>query len=524
MVGHHALEAHPDLFAAPKVGAGQRVGAAQRLGRAVEHDLSAALARARAHVDHAVGRQHHSRVVLHHHQRVAGIAQALHGLDDAVHVARMQADAGLVQHEQRVHQRGAQGRGQVDALHLATAQRAALAVQREVADPDVAQVLQPGGDLFEQQLQRLRFSLVGHDVGHLGHRLEEAAQAVQWQQHQVMQTQARQGLQLGAGPGNPFRHEALWWLHHRVGIGLRTDAPEQALGLQARAAAGAAGRVAAVLGQQHPDVHLVGLGLQVFEEALDAVPVLVPLAVPVRRPLDDPVLLLGRELVPGGVSRNAGGLGMAHQVVLAFLPGWGLHRLDRAGTQGELVVGNHQAVVHADHAAEAPAGLASTDGRVEREGRGDRIGVAQVAVGAVQSRREAPQLGIRRFRAGGHHVDVQSTRAALERHLDRLDHTGFFHLPDPEAVGNHVQHLDHPHAPRCAWFAAPRGGARLFGAARHGARTRPDRTDLFPLGLHAGEAAGRQPLLQLLRAGVGRQFHRKGQHQPRLVAFGAAPQ
>ena len=236
------------------------------------------------------------------------------------------------------------------------------------------------------------------------------------------------------------------------------------------------------------------------------------------------MLLLGRELVPGGVSRNAGGLGMAHQVVLAFLPGWGLHRLDRAGTQGELVVGNHQAVVHADHAAEAPAGLASTDGRVEREDRGDRIGVAQVAVGAVQSRREAPQLGIRRFRAGGHHVDVQSTRAALERHLDRLDHTGFFHLPDPEAVGNHVQHLDHPHAPRCAWFAAPRGGARLFGAARHGARTRPDRTDLFPLGLHAGEAAGRQPLLQLLRAGVGRQFHRKGQHQPRLVAFGAAPQ
>jgi hypothetical protein len=219
VVGHHALEAHPDLFAAPKVGAGQRVGAAQRLGRAVEHDLSAALARARAHVDHAVGRQHHSRVVLHHHQRVAGVAQALHGLDDAMHVARVQADAGLVQHEQRVHQRGAERRGQVDALHLAAAERAALAVQCEVADADVAQVLQPSGDFFEEQLQRLRFSLVGRDVGHLGHRLEEAAQAVQRQQHQVVQAQARKGLQLGAGPGNPFGHEAMRRLHHGVGIG-----------------------------------------------------------------------------------------------------------------------------------------------------------------------------------------------------------------------------------------------------------------------------------------------------------------
>jgi hypothetical protein len=40
------------------------------------------------------------RVVLDHHQRVARIAQALHGHDDAVHVARVQADAGLVEHEQ----------------------------------------------------------------------------------------------------------------------------------------------------------------------------------------------------------------------------------------------------------------------------------------------------------------------------------------------------------------------------------------------------------------------------------------
>ena len=149
-----ALEAHADLLAPAEVSAGQRVGVAQVVGRAVEHNLPAALARSRAHVDHAVRRQHHGRVVLHHHQRVAGIAQALHGHDDALHVTRVQADAGLVEHEQRVHERGAQRRRQVDALHLAARQRAALPVQRQVADADFAQVLQARRDFLEQQVQR----------------------------------------------------------------------------------------------------------------------------------------------------------------------------------------------------------------------------------------------------------------------------------------------------------------------------------------------------------------------------------
>ena len=86
--------------------------------------------------------------MFHHHQGVACIAQALHGHDDAVHVARVQADAGFVQHKQGVDQRGAQGGGQVDALHFAAAECAALAVEREVADADFAQVFQAGGDFF----------------------------------------------------------------------------------------------------------------------------------------------------------------------------------------------------------------------------------------------------------------------------------------------------------------------------------------------------------------------------------------
>src|SRR5256885_16158942 len=65
-----------------------------------------------------------------------------------------------------------------------------------------------------------------------------------------------------------------------------------------------------------PNVHLVGLALQVFEEALDAVPGLGPLAIPVGRAVQHPAFLRVGELGPGRVARNAFGLGVAHQVVL----------------------------------------------------------------------------------------------------------------------------------------------------------------------------------------------------------------
>src|SRR6202012_4312114 len=83
------------------------------------------------------------------------VAKPLHRLDDAVHVARMQADGRLVQHEQRVDQRGAQRGGEVDALHLAARQRATLAIQREIADADVVEVSQARADLVVEQLHRL---------------------------------------------------------------------------------------------------------------------------------------------------------------------------------------------------------------------------------------------------------------------------------------------------------------------------------------------------------------------------------
>ena len=177
---------------------------------------------------------------------------------------------------------------------------------------------------------------------------------------------------------------------------------------------------------------------------------------------------------------------MAHEVVLAFAPGGGLDGLDSAGAQREPLVRDHQPPVDADHAAEAAAGLAGAHRRVEGEHRGDGLGVAQVALGAVQAGGELPRQGCLRF-FRRQRIRRQPAAAALERQLDRLDHPRPLGAAEPEAVGHHVQHL----------LAA-------LGALR----------------LHAGEAGRRQPLLDVFRRGAGRQLHGEGQDHARVAGCG----
>ena len=157
---NQVLEPQPKLFAPAEVGTGQGGCAAQGLHRAVKNNGPSALAGAGAHVNHPVCCKHHGRVMLHHHQGIACIAQPLHGNDDAVHVTRVQADAGLVQHKQGVDQGRAQGSGQVDPLHLAARKRAALAVQGEVSNAHLAQVFEARIDFVEQQGQSLNLPSV----------------------------------------------------------------------------------------------------------------------------------------------------------------------------------------------------------------------------------------------------------------------------------------------------------------------------------------------------------------------------
>ena len=115
----------------------------------------------------------------------------------------------------------------------------------------------------------------------MGHVFKKHPQAVNRQQHQIVQTQTRQAFQLPPLPRHTLGHEAFSVRHGRLGTGHAANTPQQAVSLQTCAATVATQRVTAVLGQQDTYVHLVGLGFKVFKETLDAIPLLVPFTRPV---------------------------------------------------------------------------------------------------------------------------------------------------------------------------------------------------------------------------------------------------
>ena len=356
-----------------------------------------------------------------------------------------------------------------------------MPVQTEVANTHIAQVFQTGADFFQQQMQGLLLGLhTGRQRGVCGHVVEKSSQTFNRQQHQVVQTQAWQCFQLAARPRRALWQKAFVSWHGGQGTGMAADAPQQAFGLQSRPVAFAAGGVAAVLGQQHPDVHLVGLGFQVFKEAFDAIPLLVPFAIPIGRAFDDPVALFGRQLVPRRVAWNTCCFGMAHQIVLALLPSRCLHWLDRTHAQGEFVVGNDQAVVDPNDTTKTFAHRTSTSRRIEREHRWGGVAVAQIAVRAMQPGGIAKGLAQVIGRSIGRHAKCRHAAvAALQGQFNGFHGARLLNRLQTETIGHHVHHL--------------------------------------ALAVHPGEAAGTQPSLQFLGRGVVGQFHREGDDPTRVA-------
>ena len=121
---------------------------------------AAVLARARAQIDDVVRRPHHVRIVLHHQDRVAQIAQLFEDADQPAGVAAVQPDRRLVEHVAAPHQPRAQAGRQLDALRFAARKRGRQPVERQVLQPDVVQELQPLPDL-DQDLVGDRRSLPG---------------------------------------------------------------------------------------------------------------------------------------------------------------------------------------------------------------------------------------------------------------------------------------------------------------------------------------------------------------------------
>ena len=88
-----------------------------------------------AELHHPVGRQNGVFVMLHDNQRIVQVTQFFERFNQAVIVARVQADGRLVQHIQHAREAGADLRGQVYALGLAARKRLAFALQRQVRKP-----------------------------------------------------------------------------------------------------------------------------------------------------------------------------------------------------------------------------------------------------------------------------------------------------------------------------------------------------------------------------------------------------
>ena len=75
-------------------------------------------------------------------------------------------------------------------------------------------------------------------------------------------------------------------------------------------------------------MHLVGLTLQPSEEAVDAEPLLGPVAFPIVAAFDHPVFMFLAELVPRHIERHANAGGMARNVAHGFFEALGAPRFD----------------------------------------------------------------------------------------------------------------------------------------------------------------------------------------------------
>ena len=274
----------------------------------------------------------------------------------------MQADRWLVEHEQRVDQRSAERRGEVDALHFSPGQRARLAVEREVTKADFAQIRQARANFLQQEVGgfincRWQVKLV-----------DQFTRARNRQQHEVVHRQAGQRAQNFVVVFHRLRAVTQGRLQHAVGIGLAAEPPRQRIGFEARAVAGLAWRVGAVLRQQYADVHLVGFGFQPLEEMLHAVPGAGPglaPALPFVFAFEHPALLFGSQIAPRRIERNAAQLRVFKDVVLTLVETRRLPRPHRAVADRFRFVRHDQAEVDANHAPEAAAILTGAHWRVE---------------------------------------------------------------------------------------------------------------------------------------------------------------
>ena len=117
--------------------------ASQIVQRTRYHDATAGHAAARSHVDHPVGVAYHIQVMLDDDYRGPVVYQCLEDSKQAPDIQRMQSYRRLIEYEKRIVLPAPQLACQLQALRLASGKAGRGLPQREIAEPQVVQRLQP---------------------------------------------------------------------------------------------------------------------------------------------------------------------------------------------------------------------------------------------------------------------------------------------------------------------------------------------------------------------------------------------
>ncbi len=96
-----------------------------------------------------IGGPHRVFVVLDDDDRVAQVAQLGERVEQALVVARVQADRRFVENVEHADEAAADLAGQANALRFAAGERRGGAIEREIFEPDVVQEAEPAADFLE---------------------------------------------------------------------------------------------------------------------------------------------------------------------------------------------------------------------------------------------------------------------------------------------------------------------------------------------------------------------------------------
>ena len=315
-----ALLRHLDRIAAGEKGSRQAalIGC-HIVGRAGGDHLPPALARPGAKIDHPVGGPDRLFIMLDDDDGVPLVAQGFKRAEQLDIVAGMEADRGFVEHIEHAGEAGADLGCQPDALALAAGERGGPAFQRQISQPDSVEEFQAGSDLLEQLCGDHRLRRIEHDLR------EERAGSTDRQGAELVERQLRRpGFSWRCGGGLTLRGFAPRGFFIRCFAGRRggsdggADAHGAGLRREPGAAAHVAGGDAHQLFEHPPQDATFGIPPAVGEHRQN------PFELGVRSPFrlapfpgelhffhagagEPDLLLLRREIFPGGVEERAGG-------------------------------------------------------------------------------------------------------------------------------------------------------------------------------------------------------------------------